>query len=117
MAAYGLANLPQTNSSTLTQALNNIDAAASASSSAPTVQYLRGIQMAALVNYRSLLDQWLVSGQQSGYFRQDSTHQVQFRAARSALDEATQTYRIKLLGASPGGENDPYYRFWQGKAF
>lgn len=89
-----------------------------ATDSRETKQYLRNYQMAALLNNRTLLDRFLIAGQQSGTFqRQGAALQNQFLLAENRLDELVEDYRLALLAVSPQGENDPFYRFWKGKVF
>lgn len=111
--------ISEENNGSLESALKAVDFAIGKTiNTKETTQYLRNYEMAGLLNNRSLLDKFLVAGQQSGTFRRKGQAlQDQFRNAESHLDELVETYRKKLLEASPKGEQDVFYRFWKGRVF
>lgn len=111
-------NIVSDSNTSLMSALTEIDFAIGKTTSSPeTVQYLRNVQMAALANYRSAMDHYLVIGQRSGQFRRDSITLNQFETSLQKLETTVATYQELLLNASPNGEQNPFYIFWQGKVF
>ena len=102
----------------LAGALKELDYAISkVTNSTATINYLRSVQMTLLSNYRSLVDRWMIVGQQSGTFRRSEERTNAFTQSLESLDTKAESYRQKLLAAAPEGENDPAYIFWRGKAY
>lgn len=102
----------------LAGALNIIEeAVGKVSRSRPTIAYLRSAQMAALQNWRTLLNRLGEAGRMSRTFSRQAAVNEAYRAAEQKLLLVIEDYRKKLLEAAPNGQNDPLYQFWRGKVF